>query len=280
MNVVPKERQIKVLSALVEGNSIRSIERMTGTHQDTITRLLCRVGEGCARLLDEKMRDLSCRNIQVDEIWTFVRKKQRVLTEKERLNHTIGDQYVFVALDADTRLIPLFHVGKRDGRTAIRFMTDLQSRLINRIQLTTDAFAPYEWAVEGAFGSDVDYAQLVKLYRSDGEAGRGRYAPPEITEAISTTINGTPDSWKVSTSYVERQNLTMRMAMRRLTRLTNAFSKKLDNLKAALALHFAWYNFGRIHGSLRVTPAMEAGIADHIWTMEGLLEWSSLCANS
>ena len=150
-------------------------------------------------------------------------------------------------------------------------MADLQTRLRNRIQLTSDAFAPYEQAVEDAFGNDVDYAQLIKIYRSNG-AGRGRYSPPEIIETIPSTINGEPDSWKVSTSYVERQNLTMRMSMARFARLSLAFSKKLNNLKAALALHFAWYNFGRVHGSLRVTPAMEAGITDHIWTMGELLE--------
>ncbi len=233
-------------------------------------RLLCRVGEGCARLLDEKMRDLSCRHVQVDEIWTFVRKKQRVLTKKEKRNAELGDQYVFVALDADTKLIPLFHVGKRDGRMATQFMVDLQSRLMNRIQLTTDGFDPYVWAVEDAFGADVDYAQLVKIYKTNG-AGRGRYAPPECVEAIPTTINGSPDPWKVSTSYVERQNLTMRMSLARLARLSLAFSKKLENLKAALSLHFAHYNLCRVHGSLRVTPTMEAGVADHVWTMEEML---------
>jgi IS1 family transposase len=221
-------------------------------------------------LLDEKMRNLSCRYVQVDEIWTFVRKKQRVLTKTEKRDTTIGDQYVFVALDADTKLVPLFHVGKRDGSNASRFMADLQLRMANRIQLISDGFEPYIQAVEDAFGSDVDYAQLIKIYKANG-AGRGRYAPPECIEAIPTTINGSPDPWKVSTSYVERQNLTMRMSMARLTRLSLAFSKKLENLKAALALHFAWYNFGRIHGSLRVTPAMEANITDHVWTMEELL---------
>ena len=184
----------------------------------------------------------------------------------------MGDQYIFVALDADSRLVPVFHVGKRDGWTATQFLADLQSRLLNRIQLTSDAFAPYEQAVEDTFGVDVDYAQLIKIYRSNG-AGRGRYAPPEIIEAIPSTINGEPDPWKVSTSYVERQNLTMRMSMARFTRLSLAFSKKLDNLKAALALHFAWYNLGRVHGSLRVTPAMEAQITNHVWTMEELLLW-------
>lgn len=216
MNIVPKERQIQVLNALVEGNSIRSTERMTDTHRDTIMRLLGRAGDRCARLLDEKMRDLPCQNVQVDEIWTFVRKKQRMLTDKEKRNMGLGDQYCFVSLDSDSKLIISHCVGKRDGRTAIKFMLDLQRRLTNRIQLTTDGFDPYVWAVEGAFGSDVDYAQLVKLYASNGDAGRGRYAPPVCTEAIPTTINGSPNPWKVSTSYVERQNLTMRMSMARL----------------------------------------------------------------
>lgn len=270
MNVVPKERQVQVLNALVEGNSIRSIERMTGTHRDTIMRLLCRVGGRCAHLLDEKMVDLPCRNVQVDELWTFVKKKQRMLTDKEKRNKGLGDQYVFVSLDADSKLIISHCVGRRGGETATRFMADLQSRLINRIQLTTDGFDPYVWAVENAFGSNVDYGQLVKIYKSNG-AGRGRYAPPECVEAIPTVIGGNPNPYKISTSYVERQNLTMRMSMARLARLSLAFSKKLDNLKAALALHFAWYNFGRVHGSLRITPAMEAGITDHIWTMNELM---------
>jgi IS1 family transposase len=270
MNVVPKERQIQVLRALVEGNSIRSIERMTGTHRDTIMRLLVKVGEGCAKLLDEKMVDLPCRNVQADEIWTFVQKKRSMLKGEEKLNREIGDQYVFVAMDADTKLVPTFLVGKRDRQAAVQFMTDLHRRLRYRVQLTTDAFVPYERAVETAFGADVDYAQLVKIYRSNG-AGRGRYAPPEIVEVIPTALSGSPDPMKVSTSYVERQNLTMRMCMRRLTRLTNAFSKKLENLKAALALHFAWYNFGRVHQSLRVTPAMEAGVSNHVWEMGDIL---------
>ena len=271
MNVLSMARKVQVLTALVEGCPIRAVSRMTGTHKTTIMRLLCETGDKCVALLDETMRDLSCRHVQVDEIWTFVRKKQRMLTVKEKKNLEIGDQYVFVALDADTKLIPLFHVGKRDGSNAARFMTDLQSRMANRIQLISDGFDPYIQAVEDAFGSDVDYAQLIKIYKSNG-AGRGRYAPPECIEAIPITINGSPDPWKVSTSYVERQNLTMRMSMARFTRLSLAFSKKLDNLKAALALHFAWYNYGRIHGSLRITPAMEAGITNHIWTMEELLK--------
>ncbi len=272
MNVVPKERQIRILMGLVEGNGIRSLERQTGTHRDTIMRLLYRVGEGCARLLDESMVDLPCRNVQTDEIWTFVKKKQRMLTDKEKRGPELGDKYVFVAIDADTKLIPLHHVGKRDSVTATRFMMDLQSRLRNRIQLTTDAFAPYEDAVEIAFGNEVDYGQLVKIYKSNG-AGRGRYAPPECVEAIPIVINGEPNPYNISTSYVERQNLTMRMCIARLTRLSLAFSKKLENLKAALSLHFAHYNFCRVHGSLRVTPAMEAGITGCIWVMEDILGW-------
>lgn len=201
-------------------------------------RLLCRVREGCARLLDEMMVELPCRNIQVDEIWTFVKKKQRMLTKREKRNPELGDQYCFVSLDSDSKLIISRYVGKRDGRTATQFMADLQRRLTNRIQLTTDGFDPYVWAVENAFGSDVDYGQLVKIYASNGDAGRGRYAPPVCTEAISTVINGEPNPYKISTSYVERQNLTMRMSMARLARLSLAFSKKLENLKAALALHF------------------------------------------
>jgi IS1 family transposase len=272
VNVLKTDTQITILSALVEGNSIRSTERMTHTHRDTIMRLLVSVGERCQRLLDERLRSFECEHLQVDEIWTFVRKKERRLSDLEKLNSNIGDQYVFVALDADTKLVPSFLVGKRDGRTALQFMTDLHSRLTGngRIQLTTDGYGAYLEAVEETFGADIDFAQLVKIYAVI-DAGPGRYSPPRVAETVSTVIQGEPDPDHVSTSYVERQNLTMRMAMRRFTRLTNAFSKKLANLKAALALHFSHYNFMRVHRTLGVTPAMEAGITDHIWTWRDLL---------
>ena len=276
MNGLKPEKQEAILSALVEGNSIRSTERMTQTHRDTIMRLLVSVGARCQQLLDERLRGFQCERLQVDEIWTFVRKKERRLGVLERLNPEIGDQYVFVALDAETKLIPAFLVGKRDGHTALLFMADLYQRLTGngRIQLTTDGFYAYLDAVEQTFGAEIDYAQLVKIYAAIG-AGPGRYSPPRVAETVSTVIQGDPDPGHISTSYVERQNLTMRMAMRRFTRLTNAFSKKLANLKAALALHFAHYNFMRVHRTLRVTPAMEAGITGHIWTWEELLSQSS-----
>ena len=272
MNVLKREKQLVVLSALVEGNSIRSIERMTGVHQVTILRLLVRVGEHCAHLMDERMCGFHSSHLQVDEIWTFVAKKERRLTSEEAKNAELGDQYVFVAIDAESNLIPAFTVGKRDGQTALEFLTKLRQCLEGngRIQLTTDGLNAYLGAVEEAFGADVDYAQLVKLYEAENP-GPGRYSPPRVTETVSTPISGNPDPEHISTSYVERQNLTMRMQMRRFTRLTNGFSKKLANLKAAVALHFAWYNFVRVHRTLRVTPAMEAGLTDRIWGLENLL---------
>jgi len=222
--------------------------------------------------MDERLRGFHCKRIQVDEIWTFVKKKEKRLTDKERINLALGDQYVFVAIDAKTRLVPAFVVGKRNAKTALAFMSDLQDRLKGngRVQLTTDGFTSYISAVEETFGANIDYAQLIKTYGSE-DAGRGRYSPSKITEVISKIINGNPEYKHVSTSYVERQNLTMRMQMRRFTRLTNAFSKKIENLKAALALHFLHYNFMRIHKTLRVTPAMEARITDHVWGWGELL---------
>jgi IS1 family transposase len=272
VNVLTLDKQIAILSALVEGNSIRSTERMTQTHRDTIMRLLRRAGEHCQRLMDHHLRGLQSQYLQVDEIWTFVQKKQAQLTEEERHNPELGDQYVFVAIDAETKLIPTFLVGKRDGQTALQFLIALQKQLSQdgRIQLTTDGLLAYRDAVELTFGAEIDYAQAVKLYASV-DAGDGRYSPPRVSEVVKTVIMGNPDRDYISTSYVERQNLTMCMAMRRFTRLTNAFSKKLANLKAALALHFAHYNFLRVHRSLRVTPAMEAGMTDHVWGWEELL---------
>jgi IS1 family transposase len=272
MNVLEMEKKVAVVHGLVEGCSIRSIERMTGVHRDTIMRLLVSVGEKCTEILDQQLKGFHCKLIEADEIWTFVKKKERRLTDEERFNREIGDQYVFVALDAETKLVPSFLVGKRDGETALRFISDLQTRLTGngRIQLTTDGLRVYIDAVEQTFGADIDYAQLVKLYAAENP-GPGRYSPPRVSEVVSTVINGNPDPSRICTSYVERQNLTMRMAIRRFTRLTNAFSKKLVNLKAALALHFAHYNFVRIHSTLRVTPAMAAGVTGKLWDLKELI---------
>lgn len=272
MNILKIEKKLAVISALVEGNSIRSTERMTNVHRDTIMRLLVSVGEKCSEILDQHLKGFHSKLIEVDEIWTFCGKKERRLTDEERSNPELGDQYVFVAIDAETKLIPSYLVGKRDGETALRFMMDLQSRLQGngRIQLTSDGLRAYIDAVEQTFGPDIDYAQLVKLYAAENP-GPGRYSPPRVSEVISTVINGNPNPSLISTSYVERQNLTMRMAIRRFTRLTNAFSKKLANLKAALALHFAYYNFVRIHKTLRVTPAMAAGVTRKLWNLTELI---------
>jgi IS1 family transposase len=272
MNKLSKEKKRRVIAALVEGNSIRSTERMFGVHRDTIMRLLVRVGRGCEKLMDEKMRDLDCRAIQADEIWTYVGKKQRQLTKEDKVfRPELGDQWVFVAIDPETKLVPTWIIGKRDLVNATAFMKDLARRLNgSRTQLTTDAFIPYATAVEWAFGKRVDYAQLMKIYES-APADAGRYSPPRVAGIRKEAIIGDPNPKNIGTSFVERQNLTMRMQMRRFTRLTNAFSKKLENLKAALALHFAHYNFVRVHRSLRVTPAIEAGITDHIWSIDDLL---------
>lgn len=272
MNCLNIEKKLTVISALVEGNSIRSTERMTGVHRDTIMRLLNSVGEKCTQILEQHLRGFHSRLIEVDEIWTFVHKKERRLTDEERLNPEIGDQYCFVALDAESKLIPSYLVGKRNGETALQFMLDLQKRLRGngKIELPTDGFSAYLDAVEQVFGTQIDFAQLVKLDRTENP-GPGRYSPPKVSEVISTVINGNPNPSLISTSYVERQNLTMRMAIRRFTRLTNGFSKKLGNLKAALALHFAHYNFARIHRTLRVTPAMAAGVTGRLWDLEELI---------
>ncbi len=273
MNRVPHSRRVQIINCLVEGNSIRSTERMTGTHRDTICRLLVEVGDGCAQLMDEQMRDLPCRRIEVDEIWAYVGKKQRHMLPGDDPSR-VGDQYTFVALDPVSKLVPVYRIGKRDLVTATAFMSDLAGRLTNRVQLSSDALAAYVEATEQAFGADVDYGQEVKFYEAE-PVGRGRYSPPHVYAAERIVIAGNPNKRLISTSLVERQNLTMRMSMRRFTRLTNAFSKKLENLQAAVSLHFAHYNFVRVHRTLRVTPAMEARVSNRLWSLDELVERTS-----
>jgi IS1 family transposase/transposase-like protein len=261
---------LKALHCLLEGCSVRSTERLTQIHRDTILQLLVLAGERCSQLMDARMRNLQCRFVESDEIWAFVGKKQKRVRKDD--SPELGDAWVFVAIDADTKLIPSFTIGKRSAATTRTFIEDLSGRIANRIQITTDGFRFYVEAVERSFGADIDFAQLVKLYGDYGQHdSAAKYSPSPILEVISKTVQGNPDPERISTSYVERQNLTMRMMMRRFTRLTNAFSKKLDNLKAAVALHFAYYNFCRVHKTLRVTPAMEAGLTDHVWSIGELL---------
>jgi IS1 family transposase len=273
MNRLSLARRTQVVSCLVEGNSIRSTERMTDTHRDTIMRLMVEVGTGCAALANEQMRNLPCQRIQCDEIWSFVKVKQsRIRSGTDRTK--IGDQWTFVALDPDTKLVPAYRVGKRTRDNAVAFMTDLSERLTNRVQISSDALRSYVDAVERAFGADVDYGQIVKFYDAE-PIGPGRYAPPRVAGVERTVIAGDPDQRHISTSMVERQNLTMRMSLRPFTRLTNAFSKKLENLQAAVALHFAHYNLVRIHRTLRVTPAMAANVTDRLWSLEELVNRTS-----
>jgi len=260
----------RAIQCLIEGCSIRSTERLTGLNRNTIMRLLKTIGQRCEKLLDEKLRNLNCRYVQCDEIWSFVAKKQRQVRNGDNL-YEVGDQWIFVAMDADTKLVASYVIGKRTMENTRQFVGDLHDRLANQVQLTTDGFNFYRNAVEETFGLDVDFAQLVKLYGDYGQHGTERYSPSPIIEVISKVRIGNPSKSDISTSYVERQNLTMRMQLRRLTRLTNAFSKKLAHLKAAVALHFAYYNFCRVHSSLRITPAMEAGLTDHIWSIGELL---------
>mgnify|MGYP001561240293 CR=1 FL=1 len=270
-NILKREKQEMILKLLVEGNSVRSTSRLTGAHVKTILDLLVRVGEACERVHDETMRDLPCEDIQLDEIWCFVAKKQRHLDQGDPTEW--GDAYTFTALDRKTKLIAAYTVGKRDGWNAASVLLDLQARLAPRARtlLSSDGFEAYPNAVEGAFGSDADYGMIVKDYGSE-DAGRGRYSPPKVLGVEKLAVSGHPDLDRICTSHVERQNLTMRMMMRRFTRLTNAFSKKLRNLRAAVALYFAYYNLCRVHQTLRVTPAMEAGVTDRIWTVGDLLD--------
>jgi IS1 family transposase len=274
MNRLTQAERTQVIAALVEGNSIRATVRMTGVAKNTIVKLLAEVGNACAEYQDRVLRNLASKRIQCDEIWSFCYAKQKNLPEDKKGQFGYGDVWTWTAIDADTKLIASYMVGTRDAGTAFGFMHDLAGRLANRVQLTTDGHRVYLNAVESAFGSQIDYAMLVKVYGSDPES-ETRYSPAECISTEVVRIGGNPDPAHISTSYVERQNLTMRMGMRRFTRLTNGFSKKVENLQHAVALHFMHYNFCRVHQTLRVTPAMEAGIATRVWNISdlvGLLE--------
>jgi len=243
---------------------------MTGVAKNTVVKLLIALGKACAEYQDKAFKNLPCKHIQCDEIWSFCYAKEKNVPKDKKGKFGYGDVWTFTALCADTKLVPAWYIGRRDLETATIFMKDLAKRLKNRVQLTTDGHKMYLEAVEDAFGKDVDFSQLVKIYGQTDE-GQKRYSPAQCIGAIKTRINGNPENKSISTSYVERQNLTMRMNMRRFTRLTNAFSKKVENLACAIALHFMYYNFCRIHQTLRVTPAMEAKVADHIWDIEDIL---------
>jgi IS1 family transposase len=272
-NILKTEKKVAVISMLCEGASIRAIERITGVNQNTIMSLSRRVGEACKKIMDEKMRDLTCKQIEVDEIWGFIGAKQK----NARKAGAYGDVWTFIALDADTKLIPSFVIGKRDAYHAKAFMSDLAARVKNRIQLSSDAMAAYADAVERGFGSEVDYAQVEKTFSLTpvGNAAAPaaiRYSPAEVVKVEKVVIQGMPDANRITTSHVEKQNHTLRMHCRRLTRLTNAFSKKFENFEAAVALNFAYYNFCKTHKALRMTPAMAAGIATSHWTVEELVK--------
>ena len=271
MNRLPMAKRVQIISSLVEGNSLRSTTRMTGVSINTVTKLLIDVAVACADYQNETLRGLTCKRIQCDEIWQFIyAKKKNVTAEILAKNPNAGDVWTWVAIDADTKLIPSWLVADRSAGSAWAFMQDVASRLKHRVQLTTDGLKSYLDAVEDAFGSQVDYAQIVKIYGDSGQDEK-RYSPAVCLGCDVKIIQGDPDAKHISTSYVERQNLTMRMSMRRFTRLTNGFSKKIENHAASIALHFMHYNFARVHMSLRVTPAMEAGISNHVWSIEEIV---------
>jgi IS1 family transposase len=270
MNKLDHAKRVQILAMLCEGSSMRSISRVADVSINTVSKLLVEAGEACLILHDETVRNVKASRIQCDEIWSFCHAKAKNVATAKAAPEGAGDVWTWTAIDADSKLIVSYYVGDRSGESAMCLMDDLQARLANRVQLTTDGHKAYLEAVEGAFGGDVDFAQLVKLYGPTITAP-GRYSPAECIGAKKQRVEGNPDIKHVSTSYVERQNLTMRMSMRRFTRLTNAFSKKLDNHIHALALYFVFYNFTRIHKTLRMSPAMAAGVTDRLWSLDDVI---------
>jgi IS1 family transposase len=270
MNRLSIEKRSQVISALIEGNSIRSTVRMTGVAKGTVLKLLADIGNACVDYHHANVRNVASKRIQCDEIWSFCYSKAANIPLERKGDKSIGDVWTWTAIDADTKLCVSYAIGGRDAAWAYTFMEDLASRLSTRVQITTDGHRVYADAVEGAFGMEVDYAMLIKLYGANVDKD-SRYSPAKCIGIRTGVLAGNPDPKHISTSYVERQNLTMRMSMRRFTRLTNAFSKKLDNHKHAIALYFMYYNFCRVHQTLRVTPAMEAGLSNHVWTVSQLV---------
>lgn len=271
MNKLNREKRVQIINALVEGTSVRATSRMCDVAFNTVLKLVPEIGRVCAEYQDRVFRNLACKRIQCDEIWNFCYAKEKNVPDEYRGKFGYGDVWTWVATDADTKLVPSFLVGKRDAGYAFEFISDLGARLANKVQLTTDGHKAYLTAVEDTFGTEVDYAMLIKLYGNAPE-NEVRYSPAACIGARKEIINGDPDPKHISTSYSERNNLTIRMSMRRMTRLTNAFSKKVENLNHSFALHFMHYNFCRIHKSLRVTPAMEAGISKHVWEIGEIVD--------
>jgi len=271
MNKLPVEKRVQILSMLVEGSSMRSISRVADVSINTVAKLLIAAGAACAGFHDRMVRNIKARKVQCDEIWSFCYAKQRNVKTAIAAPQGAGDVWTWTALDSESKLIVSWLVGSRDAGCAMDFMSDLKARLSNRVQLTTDGHQAYLEAVEGTFGGDIDYAMLVKIYGEGAMGAERKYSPAICLGTRTNLISGSPDSDHISTSHVERQNLTMRMSMRRFTRLTNAFSKKLENHYHALALYFAFYNFVKMHKTLKATPALAAGITDKLWTMEDIV---------
>lgn len=271
MNKLSRQERVAIIKALVEGNSIRSTSRMTGNSKNTIIKLLADIGVVCEAYQDQHLRNLNSKVVQCDEIWSFCYAKQKNVPVEKRGEFGYGDVWTWVGIDSESKLAISWLVGLRDSDYANIFIKDLASRLSSRVQLTTDGLRTYLQAIDDAFGCEIDYAQLVKIYGGTDRSNEARYSPAICTGAIKSVVTGNPDKTKISTSHIERQNLTMRMAMRRFTRLTNAFSKKIENLSYAVALHFMYYNFCRIHQTLRCTPAMAAGVTDKLWDVEDVV---------
>jgi len=269
-NILSSEKRAQIISCLVEGNSIRSTVRMTGAAKNTVVKLLEDMGRACSVFQDKAFRNLSCKRLECDEVWSFCHCKVKNVPTAKRAPKGAGDLWTWTAIDADTKLVPCWFVGNRDASAAYHFMHDLSARMAHRIQLTTDGLNFYLPAVGEAFGTDIDYAMLVKVY-GEGPKTEARYSPAQCMGTRKAIISGNPEVAHISTSFVERQNLNMRMGMRRFTRLTNAFSKKVENHEHMIALYFMYYNFCRVHQTLRVTPAMEAGIADHAWELPEII---------